>query len=167
MPEFATSNNNFTQAQLENPYEAYETETEYIWDSGLCQLPIAVDPGFITPASGLESRPACAIVRMCAPFGQKIVRWSAARQGYMPQVPSPSYDNPNEVPTSVRVRVHTPPLDDAGAQRLFKAEGVYVYLLIEPRFPLDGFPIGTTPYDVTAKDVYVLGPENYDPSLTP
>jgi hypothetical protein len=122
-------------------YDLYGSSVDYSYNSGLLQIPVAVDPSTATP------RPLCTIVRTAAPIGQKVVLYFARRVGAQPLFPYPEPDSATQVLLTARVRAETPPLDDAGTNRIFVGACVYIYAMIAPLVAwTDGFSPGAAPH---------------------
>jgi hypothetical protein len=114
-------------------YEQYLVLTEYYWNSGLAQLPVAGPDGS-----------ECRVVKLSAAWGKKIVRYTARRSHLQPDLPSPVTTNPNETLMTARVTPTYEATPD-GKEYLFTAEGRYDYALARPVFMTDGLGVAAVP----------------------
>lgn len=145
----------FTESNAKAPYVEFTLESHYFWREGLVQMPVAEPPAG-DKASGLAARTSCEIVRECAPYGWKEVRFSAVRLGAVPEVPHPlSYRaSENEVFDRQDVVVTAPPR--GMTEQRWSIRGVYVYLLIRPIWAEDGLRAGKVPYSTEGESSNVV-----------
>lgn len=145
----------WTQAHLEAPFTAYSIQQSYVRNPGITLSPVAGPPG--TPAD---------VIQVCAPYGAKVVSWTACRIGLRPLVPDSAPNIDNHVLAHEVVTTHEPVTSEDGQTKLFVISGTYVYLNLLPLVPAsDGLAMGAPPYDRTPGASNVLGPEWYTKNI--
>lgn len=132
------------------PWRGYTCTTQYDYDSGLLQGPNAGDSSI-----------SCTIVKVHNPIGQKIVRYSATRNGVQPLVPAPESTDPNCVLLLARVIPEQPYLDPGARTFIYHVEATYVYALLEPVTAADGFPVGVPGYTTLNSSDTALAADNF------
>src|SRR5574341_667521 len=78
----------FAIEHLAVPNLGWKLVIEYFWFNGIAQMPVARPPGSPNDIP-------CKLVRLHAPYGKKVVSWTAKRFGEMPKMPSPETDDAN------------------------------------------------------------------------
>jgi hypothetical protein len=139
----------FSQAHEDSPYEYYTCKITYYWNSGKKQLPIAKDDMATDPpvAGQMAQRQKAAIVQVCAPYGWKLVQWASQRDGDHPHVPPPDPSDDNFVLMDGGCTVDPPMLTTDANTHLYRAQGYYLFAMIQPVWFKDGLDMGATPYD--------------------
>lgn len=116
-------------------YDEYSQVADYLFDSGLLQVPIAGPPG--TP---------CEIIRWHAGVGQQLVTFAAQRTGARPELPTPEPQSSNEVLASLHVKPMAPTVMADGTP-VCRVEGSYTHFLLRPVTHRDTLRMGTSPYE--------------------
>ena len=123
------------------PYLDYRMDVGYNYSPGILQLPVA-DPK-------LDGSVECEIVRVCSPFGVKVVSWSASRDGAWPTIPDPFAVDPNSVLVDAVITPRKPTILAGGVGHCYVITGTYYYALKKPVKPGMDLPTAGTPEDVT------------------
>jgi hypothetical protein len=95
-------------------------------------------------------------LRLHSSWGQKVVEWTAKRDGQWPDLPTPEPTNSNEVLAEVEIIETAPPLDTDGETRIFEASGTYVYHLKKAPWYADGLAGATLPYTNIPREANAL-----------
>lgn len=151
--------NYFAEDNEAAPYTHYGIITEYVWESGLVQLPNAA------PAPPGGTRPQAAIVGTFAAVSKKIVRFSAVRLVEKPVVPHPESSDPSATLARARLAVEPPMLTAEGMNRTWRVSGEYEYIYASPFWILDTLACGTFPFDTGAGGPFTFGPEQFSRTI--
>lgn len=135
------------------PYDNLSQQTKYIYRSGLIQIPSSGPDGSL-----------CEFSRTHAPYGQKIVIFSAGRVGAVPIMPSPEPQDSNEVLLEAEICADVPRLN-AVSQPMIQVSGYAIFGLVNPLFWKDTLAMGVAPYDSTSPALYVITPANFSKTL--
>lgn len=97
------------------------------------------------------------LLRVCGPYGTRIVSFDAARVGMPPQIPAAA-DTEGDTYAGSTVSLPLPVLNAQTGLWTFKAAGELLYLQNGPRVPgVDPFPTGGYPWSTSADyQAYVL-----------
>jgi hypothetical protein len=133
----------WTAEHQQHPYTQYIIKVDYLWDNGVLQLPMA------EPAEGTLVE--CEVVHHCAPYGKKVVSWTATRAGVKPILPDPTPQDDNEELEGFVVSPLSSVLQADGVTKMYKVTGVYTYILKTPVPPSSGFQFAAVPFDQTPK----------------
>jgi len=118
--------------QAKGRYLIWGCNVQVIYNAGLLQIPVAVDPSTALNATDAEKKPPCSIVRTAAAWGKKIITYRARRLGIVPDFPTPATDNPNETLEAAAVDVDGMFPDVGGVLREYAGGAVYVFILSQP-----------------------------------
>lgn len=138
----------YTVDHLVFPYLLYDLDIEYVWDNGQLQAPVSPSVEFDPEASPDQTpfllRPETPTIQVSAPYGKKIVRFHVVRRGVQPYLPYPWSTDPNEVLLYSSVRPKAPVTSEDGMSLIYEVEGIYLYNLLQPYWPTDGYTGGAT-----------------------
>ena|SRR5436190_3669199 len=153
-PDIDTIDGLWAAAHIAAPFPSWSMTQSHFRDQGVLLSPVAGPPG--TKAD---------VIQVCAPFGGKIVNFTAVRIGMPPIVPDSAPSIDNYVLSKEFVNTHAPLLSEDGQTQLHVVTGTYIYLALLPLTPQDGFPMGTTPYTTVPASINILGPQFFSKTL--
>lgn len=142
-------------------YTDYQVTQTYLYDSGVLQLPVAVDDD-----SG--STP-CDFIQVSAPYGQRVVVGTAEREGLTPELPDPFEDiNPNEVLLRAVCSFANPFPMILGTSYAYQASWTYTYGSTNPWRPgaSNGGLLGSGVIPI-GKLTPILNPNSKDVNIFP
>jgi hypothetical protein len=153
------------------PYLSFACTVEYEWFTGWVQVPLAqAEPTGVDLGGGTART--CQLVKLCASYGTKTVRYFAVRDGAQPTLPAPGGAAPtspgdpaNEVLVYAKVTPSVPELLENGLAYRYQVTGEYRYALLSPRTDATGFPVGSGPYTVTPAALHAMGPDLFSPTI--
>jgi hypothetical protein len=126
-----------------NLYTHYRIDIRYEMIESVLQMPVAEPGGFSFP----ERIPA-EFVQVAAPYGRKVIAWTAERLGGWPELPAKANFSSNDVYIREDVTPATPEPMPGGTDLVFRVSGTYFYGLRRPRGPGDSLPTGIPAYYV-------------------
>lgn len=147
----------YSAAHLDANYLRYDARNQYTYAAGLVHVALAGPPRSNAVGAGGESK----VLRLNAPAGARVYSWLVERQGRKPQLPHPESRDSNETLLSAVIVPYPPELDGSGRVRLFRAEGVYVYALVDPRLHRNRLRMGGVPYLTDSPDSHVYLPSDF------
>lgn len=132
------------------PYRYCNIRTRYRWWSGKKMLSVAGPPG--TPAE---------IVQVAAPRGRKIVTFDVVRDRLPPEVPGVEADTPLQTFLAGWLQTTGPDLQADGQVYQWRTRGKWVYALVLPVTPAEGYPAPSGPYTSTQPSQNFVGPQYF------
>ncbi len=121
-------------------YKDYEFVSNFQREEGLLVVPLCVEPG--------DGFPSVELVRVHAPWGQRVVEWKSGKEETPPVVPHPvNPQNANDVLLGTEVGVTLPSISTNQLAYNWALGGVYRYVQTTPRSPgTDNLPTGKFPF---------------------
>lgn len=133
-----------------NAWTDYRIDIMYVTPQGNVQLPLASEDEFDDAT--------CAVVQLHAQLTEKIVKWTAERQGEKPILPFWDTDNDNEVLLERRIQTCSLVVMPNGATPVWRASGTYRYALYKYSGEDDRLYLGAIPVmSLSADTIYYDG----------
>lgn len=116
------------------------------------------------PVAAAKGNGKAAVFRQHGGYGELVVEWTAARLFKFPTLPHWNIPNPLYVLKYKEIKTFAPEVMQDGYYELFRANGIYLYILQEPMNDTSIIPIATTRVMRTNPSYYMVnGSTNFSP----
>lgn len=157
--------NPFTNEHLQSGfYDDFFIDTIYRNDSGLRVIAKASSSASAKASSSASAQILNSVVRIHRGTSTKEIHWNTQRRNAKPLIPKFTTNDPNEIPISQTMNL-TNMAEGGGAGTIWRAQGVYIFALLQPKNDQSRYPVGSSPAEIAPSSARWYGPEDFSQTI--